>query len=136
MKLAMLSNMLHRIRVVEQKLTKKFEDNMGFSLTRYQILMFLKDNGDKLQIDIANYIGIDPAAITRHIKILEEKGYITRKRSESNGREIVVSLTNFAKDELEKCHNNNHSKESLGIYFDNSEIEELTNILEKIENKI
>lgn len=136
MKLAMFSNMLHRLRMVEQKLTKKFEDNMGFSLTRYQILIFLKENGDKLQVDIANYIGIDPAAITRHIKILEEKGYITRKRRESNGREIMVSLTNFAKDELEKCHNNNYSKESLDIYFDNNEIEELTNILEKIENKI
>lgn len=135
MNLVIFSNMLHRLRMAEQKLTKKFEDKLGFSLTRYQILIFLKENGDKLQIEIANYIGIDPAAITRHIKILEEKGYIIRRRKENNAREIIVSLTEFAKQELDKCYKNNLNKCNHEIFLINEELKELTNIIEKIETK-
>lgn len=137
MKLAIFSNMLQRLKVVEQRLTKKFEEDLGFSLTRYQILIFLRDNGDKLQIDIANYIGIDPAAVTRHIKILEAKGYINKKRSEHNGREVIVSLTEFAKKELEKCSNQqNECENALSFSFTEEEITELTKILDKIENRL
>lgn len=35
MRLEIFTNMSHKLRIVEQKLTKNFEDEMGFSLTRY-----------------------------------------------------------------------------------------------------
>lgn len=137
MKLAIFSNILHKLRIVEQRLTKKFEEDLGFSLTRYQILIFLRDNGDKLQVDIANYLGIDPAAVTRHIKILETKGYINKRRSEHNGREVIVSLTDFAKKELEKCSNQqNDCENALSFSFTQEEIIELTEILDRIENRL
>ena len=75
MELMAFSNMIHKLRCVEQKLTKGFEKSTGFSITRYEILIYLKKNGNKLQREIAQYLNIDPAAITRHIKILEKKGY-------------------------------------------------------------
>ena len=100
MQLTVFSNMLHKLRCVEQKLTKEFEKITGFSITRYEMLAFLKDNGDSLQRDIAGYLDIDPSAVTRHIKILEKNGYITRERNEDNGRDVIVSLTEFAKDGL------------------------------------
>ncbi|WP_410208974.1 MarR family winged helix-turn-helix transcriptional regulator [Fusobacterium sp.] len=137
MQLTAFSNMLHKLRCVEQKLTKEFEKITGFSITRYEMLAFLKDNGDSLQRDIAGYLDIDPAAVTRHIKILEKNGYITRERNEDNGREVIVSLTEFAKDKLEKCRVTQRKEGyNLPVSFTQKEIRKLSEILEEIDNRL
>ena len=97
MKVKDLSNILHKLRNIEYKLTKNFEDETGFSLTRYQILNFVKDQGECNQEEIRQFIQIDRSAITRHLKFLEEKGYVIRKRNKDNARELIVSLSDFAK---------------------------------------
>lgn len=137
MKLQTFSNMLHKLRVVEQKLAKEFEKSTGFSLTRYEILIFLKEHGDKLQVEIADYLDIDPAAVTRHVKILETKGYITKERNEANGREVIISLTDFAKSELARCKENQNKEDyHLPLPFTQEEINRLTEIVEKMEKKL
>ena len=40
-------------------------------------------------------LAIDPAALTRHFKVLEAGGYVTRSRNPENQREVVVELTNL-----------------------------------------
>lgn len=137
MKLTMLSNTLHKLRVIEQKLLKRFEDETGFSLTRYQILIFLKERGSKLSIEISEFLGIDPAAVARHIKILENKGYIEKERSKTNGREIIISLTEFAKIELEKCKEKHKENEyNLPLPITEDELNSFNNILENIDKKL
>ena len=69
MELKQFSNALHKLRCVEQNLTKEFENSTGFSLTRYEILIYLDEKKQSLQTEIAEHIGIDPAAITRQLKI-------------------------------------------------------------------
>lgn len=137
MKLKVFSNMLLKLRSVEQKLTKEFEKSTGFSITRYKILMYLKDKGDSSQMEIATYLKIDPAAITRHLKILEDKGYVKRNRNKENVREIIVSLTCFARTELNKCREKqNENLYELPVPFKTEEIEKLMEILEEIEKKL
>lgn len=137
MKLKAFSNMLLKLRNVEQKLTKKFEKSTGFSLTRYKILMYLKDKGDSSQMEIATYLKIDPAAITRHLKILEDKGYVKRNRNKENVREVIVSLTFFARTELTKCREKqNENLCELPVPFKEEEIEKLMETLEEIEKKL
>lgn len=137
MKLKAFSNMLLKLKNVEQKLTKEFEKSTGFSLTRYQILIYLKDKGDSSQMEIANYLRIDPAAITRHLRILEEKSYVERNRNKENVREVIVSLTCFARTELIKCREKQSENQcELPVPFESDEIEKLMEILEKIENKL
>lgn len=135
MKLKEFSNMLHRLRSVEQKLTKEFENNTGFSLTRYEILIFLRDNGSCLQTEIADYLDIDRAAITRHLKILEEKNYVSRNRNEKNAREVIVSLTDFARAELLKCKESNKEC-NLPLPVEEEELGKLVVILERIEERL
>ncbi len=137
MRLAIFTDMLHKLRVVEQKLTKTFEDEMGFSLTRYEILVFLKEQGEKLQVEIADYMHIDPAAVTRHIKILETKGYINKKRNEKNAREVIISLTDFAHEELAKCsQNHKENEESIPFAFSEEEILNLIEMLDNVNKKL
>ena len=98
------SDAMQKLRTVENQLKRVFEENTGMSLTRFQILCFVKDYGPTTQAKVAEYVGIDPAAITRHMKILEEKGYIKRERNENNGREIKVSFTKMSKEKLAALH--------------------------------
>lgn len=137
MKLKAFSNMLLKLKNVEQKLTKEFEKSTGFSLTRYKILIYLKDKGESSQMEIANYLKIDPAAVTRHLRILEEKSYVERNRNKENVREVIVSLTCFARTELTKCREKQSENQcELPVPFKEDEIEKLMEILEEIEKKL
>lgn len=137
MKLNDLSDMLYKLRSIESKLTQNFEDKTGFSLTRYQMLSFVKENDECNQEEIRQFIQIDRSAITRHLKVLEEKGYVTRKRNKDNAREVIVSLSDFAKSELEKC-NREHNDNSciLPINISRDQINTLIELLDSIENEI
>ena len=110
-----------------------FEKETGFSLTRYEMLMFLWEKVKCLQNQIQTDLKIDNAAISRHLKILEEKGYVSRKRNPANNREVFVLLTDTAKRELAKCENNHQqSADSLCISLTDEEITELTKLLNKL----
>ncbi|MGO1470159.1 MAG: MarR family winged helix-turn-helix transcriptional regulator [Tissierella sp.] len=137
MKVNELSNMLHRLRSIEYKLTQNFEDKTGFRLTRYQILSFVKENDGCNQEEIRKFIQIDRSAITRHLKVLEEKGYVTRERNKDNAREVVVSLSDFAKSELKKCHRKHNDNSCiLPINISGDQINKLIELLDIIEKEI
>lgn len=103
MELRKLSQLLYQIKIISQEGTALFEKETGFSLTRYEILMFLQENGECLQNKLQSDLKIDLAAISRHLKILEQKGYVIRKRNENNNREVFVSLSDKAVNELTEC---------------------------------
>lgn len=137
MNLRSFSNMLQKLRSIESKLTRDFENSTGFSLTRYEILIYLSNNGSCTQMEIANYLEIDPAAITRHLKILEEKGYVKRERNPNNAREIIVILTEFAINELANCQYKKDEEDcSVALPLTREEADELIAVLEKIEEKL
>ncbi|EMF0155487.1 MarR family winged helix-turn-helix transcriptional regulator [Enterococcus hirae] len=133
MDLRKLSKLLYKIKIISQEGSALFEKETGFSLTRYEMLMFLWEKGKCLQNQIQTDLKIDNAAISRHLKILEEKGYVSRKRNPANNREVFVLLTDTAKRELAKCENNHQqSADSLCISLTDEEITELTKLLNKL----
>ena len=82
-----VSQLLCQLKVLDQKITKVFEEQVGLSLTRYELLMILKERQPCLQTEIQEHLKIDSGAVTRHLKILEEKQYVTRQRNPENNRE-------------------------------------------------
>ena len=84
MNLREISRLLYQIKLTNQEINTLFEKETGFSLTRYEMLMFLKDKGTCSQNQIQTELKIDSAAITRHLKILEQKGYVIRERNAEN----------------------------------------------------
>lgn len=95
-----INELLYQLHLVDQTVTQLFEQQLGISLTRYQILQFLVQQAPCNQIALQEKLQIDQAALTRHFKILESEGYVSRKRNPANQREILVELTAFAKDQL------------------------------------
>ena len=45
----------------------------------WSIILLLKDNGVMTQVGLANYLNIEPPAITNSLNKLEKKGFIERK---------------------------------------------------------
>ena len=95
-----INELLYQLHLVDQTITQLFEKQLGISLTRYQILQFLLQKSPSNQTAVQEKLQIDQAALTRHFKVLESEGYVSRKRNPINQREVLVELTQEAKNQL------------------------------------
>ena len=128
-----ISRLLYQIKLTNQEINTLFEKETGFSLTRYEMLLFLKEKGTCSQNQIQTELKIDSAAITRHLKILEQKGYVIRQRNAENNREVFVQLSEKAIQELEDCgKEHDQGKTSLYLSLSDEEAEQLSYLLNKL----
>jgi Transcriptional regulators len=67
----------------------------GLYSSEWSIIVAVKASGPIAQIALANYLNIEPAAISKTVVKLEEKGFVARK-SGNDKREKIVSLTEKA----------------------------------------
>lgn len=87
-------------------MTQCFERKTDFSLTRYEILQLLAKEERVLQGDLQKALKIDQGAVTRHLKILEEKNYIRRERNSQNNREVYVQISQSGQEIIQGCQTN------------------------------
>jgi DNA-binding MarR family transcriptional regulator len=73
-----------------------FENRLNaYGVTRATcaILSAMKNDGKTTPASLASFIGIDGAAITRHLDRLEEQGLVVRERSTTDRRSVNLKLT-------------------------------------------
>ncbi|HEP1799317.1 MarR family winged helix-turn-helix transcriptional regulator [Streptococcus suis] len=95
-----MEDLLYRLKVADETISNLFEKQLGISLTRYSILQTLLKDAPLHQLALQERLQIDRAAVTRHLKLLEESGYIIRKRNPDNQREVLVWPTEQAIEAL------------------------------------
>ena len=129
-----MHELLYQIHLTDQTITQLFEKQLGISLTRYQILQFLLQKSPCTQIAVQEKLQIDQAALTRHFKILESEGYVSRNRNPINQREVLVELTQAAKSQLLLSPPRHHLKvkEQMETILSTTEQKELTTLLAKL----
>ena len=129
-----INDLLYQLHLTDQTITQLFEKQLGISLTRYQILQFLLQQSPCNQIAVQEKLQIDQAALTRHFKILESEGYVSRKRNPANQREVLVELTQEAKNQLLVNPPQRHLKvkEQMESILSTAEQKELTALLTKL----
>lgn len=122
---------------MERHVTQHFEKRLGISLTRYEILYKLLEMGSLSQIGLQQEMKIDQAAITRHLKILEGKGFVTRNRNEQNNREVIVQITEAGKDILRNCDvDKNQFIAELFSGFSEQEVKQLQMLVKKLDHNV
>lgn len=131
MQLREISRLLYQLKVANQELTATFEKSTGFSLTRYELLMFINENGRCSQSELQTELKIDSAAVTRHLKILEQKNYVVRERNKDNNREVFVEITPKAKQELSACESH-QEQEALTLSLTKEEAVAFMQLLNKL----
>lgn len=65
----------------------------GLSIAMWRVLAALSANGEQRQVDIAGMTSIDVSTLSRLVTRLVRRGLVTRARSRSNSREVVVRLS-------------------------------------------
>lgn len=129
-----INDLLYQLHLTDQMITQLFEKQLGISLTRYQILCFLIDQSPCNQIAVQDRLKIDQAALTRHFKILEKEGLVNRRRNPENQREVLVEVTDFAREQLITNSPQHHInvKSQMESVLTKGEREEFSRLLEKL----
>lgn len=65
--------------------------------------LYICKNEPKKPVVLCRELNMTSARVSAALKILEKKGYITRKQSEKDKRSVMVSLTNAGIEYIEKA---------------------------------
>lgn len=129
-------NLLHDLKVLERKIAYLFEKRLGISLTRFQIIKYLYEVDVATPKQLSKILEIDAAAITRHLKKLEESGYINKRRNKENNREIYVEITEASKNKIDSCIKDTNIRNIIGEDFTEKDFKELTKLLDKFNKSL
>ena len=129
-------NLLHDLKVLERKIANIFEKRLGISLTRFQIIKYLYEVGYATPKQLSRILEIDAAAITRHLKKLEESGYINKRRNKENNREIYVEITEASKNKIDSCTKDTDIRNIISQDFTNDDLKNLTKLLDKFNKSL
>ncbi|PXW88457.1 MarR family transcriptional regulator [Streptohalobacillus salinus] len=102
------SELFFLIKQVDLQLTQVFENKLDISVTRYEMLLHLLSATVMTQTQLQQKMRINQAAITRHVKILEDKGLAIRARNPKNNREVLVQISSAGKTLLTRCDEKKH----------------------------
>lgn len=73
---------------------KQFLDELELTYTQYITMMVLWEKKKINVSDLGKQLYLDSGTLTPLLKKLESKGYITRNRSKSDERNLIIELTN------------------------------------------
>nr|WP_156488270.1 MarR family transcriptional regulator [Fictibacillus phosphorivorans] len=84
---------INRLYEIHRRTAPKFENCTGISQTRLELLHELYEVEEISQRALQKKVNIDHAAVTRHLKQLEEKEMIIRRKDPKDQRFTYVSLS-------------------------------------------
>ena len=73
----------------------------NLSLAMWRVLAALSNNGEQRQIDLVSMTSIDASTMSRLVTRLVRIGLVTRSRSKTSNREVVVALSAKGRAQVE-----------------------------------
>ena len=74
---------------------------LGLSLDVWRVLAALSNNGEQRQIDLVDMTSIDASTMSRLVTRMVRDGLVTRARSKTSSREVVVALSAKGRAQVE-----------------------------------
>ncbi len=90
--------------LVQKKLEHKLQKVGNISFSQFLILLPLHCKGHASQSDIADYLHLTEATVSRHINSLSKDGILTRKEDPDNRRKHILALTPKGVKEFTNTH--------------------------------
>ena len=90
---------------------KPYLDELDITYTQYITMMVMWEHKQLRVKEIGEHLYLDSGTLTSVLKKLEEKGFVTRKRSEKDERDLIVTITDKGEALKEKAV---HVPEKLG----------------------
>ena|SRR6188508_2910440 len=85
---------------LRRRLTNERDPDNDLSIAIMAVLGSLYRNGDLTVGELAGLERVQPPSMTRKVTMLEEGGYVSRRAHETDGRVVVVSLTELGRDRV------------------------------------
>ena len=79
------------------KAYKPYLEELDLTYTQYITMMALWEHKELRVKDVGKCLFLDSSTLTPLLKRLEEKGYVTRRRSAEDERDLIVTLTDSGK---------------------------------------
>lgn len=99
--------LLGQVTMLWQRKQKRVLDPLDLTQTQFVLLAALgwlsKKNDSVTQVDIANQSNADRMMVSKVLRTLEEKGFITRHEHETDTRAKVIRLTASGETVLQKA---------------------------------
>ncbi|MEI5908083.1 MarR family transcriptional regulator [Bacillus spongiae] len=87
------TEIVYQLYGIHKQIMPKFERCTGIGQSRLDLLHKLYEDGEISQTALQKEVNIDRAAVTRHLKQLEEKGIVSRRKNPNDNRITFVRLT-------------------------------------------
>lgn len=85
---------IHKAVFIMDKLADStLQNKLDLTFSQFLVLMSVVQNPKIKQIDIADFLELTQAAVSRQIEVLKNKGLITISQNEENRRENLLSPT-------------------------------------------
>lgn len=131
------SLILYNLHLVNKEISSKFEGCTGLSQSRLELLYQLYQVDEMSQKELQKEIGIDNAAITRHLKYLEAKEMVSRRKKSTDNRVTLVSLTDYGRNAFRSFREEQERFASSALKgFTEEERDELLQVLDRIQKNI
>ena len=75
------------------KAYKPYLDELDLTYTQYITMMVMWEHKEMRVKDVGGCLFLDSSTLTPLLKRLEEKGYVTRRRSTEDERDLIVTIT-------------------------------------------
>ncbi len=75
------------------KAYKPYLDELDLTYTQYITMMVMWEHRELRVKEVGEYLYLDSGTLTPLLKRLEEKGYVSRRRSKDDERDLIVSVT-------------------------------------------
>lgn len=99
--------LLGQLTMLWQRKLKKVLDPLDLTQTQFVLLAALgwlsKNNNSVTQVDIANQSNADRMMVSKVLRTLEEKDFITRQEHETDTRAKTIRLTDTGENVLQKA---------------------------------
>ena len=85
------------------KAYKPYLDELDLTYTQYITMMVMWEHKELRVKDVGKCLFLDSSTLTPLLKRLEEKGYVTRRRSTEDERDLIVTITDRGEALKEKA---------------------------------
>ena len=75
------------------KAYKPYLDELDLTYTQYITMMVMWEHKELRVKEVGQYLYLDSSTLTPLLKRLEEKGYVKRRRSSEDERDLIVTIT-------------------------------------------
>jgi DNA-binding MarR family transcriptional regulator len=121
-----------------KEITRKYKpylDKLDLTYTQYICMMVMWEHQSLNVKQLGEYLYLDSGTLTPLLKKLEEKGYIERKKKDSDERNLIITVTDKGLDLRDQALSVPQSMGSC-ISLSSEEAELLYKVLYKILNNL